>query len=129
MKELPAKLGTLLLELPNLIYLEITASAPSDDSASIAGALKTLRASFASLQVLTIEDDSWRFIIQLCPNLQELTIKDRSFVPRQSLSTLLETLGKTHPQLKGLHWPVPCQRQYINGKFDILQHIVFLIIN
>lgn len=118
---LPAKLGTLLFNLPNIIDLTVNVSI--EKSSQFVNALKLLEngnahttaTNLPTIRFLTIQSNEWQFLTALCPNVESLTVNE-TFRWLKTLLLDIKALGKTHPQLKRLHCYEPCKRVVLEGK-------------
>lgn len=127
MQQLPAKLGTLLLELPNLmdlcmntpfpngIWVAEILQAPTDgEPNSVNTVIK-----FPSMQFLTFQDDQWQFLAQHCPGLRGLSVKT-SYTWRTPQSLVdIAALSKTNPQLRTLNYHRICDRKFLEGVVEM----------
>jgi hypothetical protein len=84
----------------------------------------------SSLRSLTIQDENFQFIGRLCPNIQDLTVKQRSIVRSSSppddeqvtaLGLIITSIRETHPHLKRLHFAESCEQPVLEGTFNISQ--------
>jgi hypothetical protein len=85
-----------------------------------ASAIRTL----PSIRTLTVRDNKFQFITELCPNLQYLTVNESTRQryrgrKEDDIALDVKSLGELHPHLKRLHTSEICAKPFLEGWCDI----------